>query len=215
MRRYGRRKFRGKRRRVYRSRGSKYIGRIARRTIRRMAETKYNITTVNSANINTVPGGYSFFDSIPVGTGSGNRIGNQIKAKSYGFNLNFNLTAPVDGSNQGIVRVVVVFPRKGISSAEMMSWMTTTLGTATLIDPTRFYVIFDRTFPMSSNSQGNGVSPSWRKIRMGKRANFVFNYMSNGLVDREPMLFFVSSVTLADQTDIFANGYIMTRFIDI
>lgn len=110
------------------------VGRIARATILRAAETKWTFNTINLndtldqlelwANISgmLIPG-------IPQGTLSSNRIGDKVMHVRTKFNLQISTTLSVANNvglqwaNPARIRVLIVKPRRGVSYTEMNTYI--------------------------------------------------------------------------------------------
>lgn len=220
MRRYGKRRTFRRKRTVQRRRGSRYIRRTVRRTVRAMAETKFHTLNFNSLELLSLGQAFSFADDLTVGTSAIQRIGNRIEVQRISFKLNIVIVSGTDATAQrgGVVRVLVLFPRKGLNYADLAATMSA-FPFYSRPNPERVIVMYDRTFPLltSNPTLSAGNSPNFRQLRYIKRTKFNFNFSSTDKVDREPIVYIYHTLNdvSANPTRIFLNGYTSMSFKDL
>lgn len=215
---YGRK--RTGRRRVFRRRSGKYIRRTVRRTVRNMAETKFYYQDFTPIAVRGTPQGFTFADGLTTGTGNSQRIGNRISVHRMYANLNVTFqsgSGTEAGVPSAIVRVLCVYPRKGLSGADTQSSLISSITVGSRVDPTRFIILWEKRFALAAASPvvSSGGLPNFRHLKFIKRTKYDFNYSTANLIDREPLMIFVTSITDANPASIVISGFKSMSFKDI
>lgn len=218
---YGRRKF-FKRRRFIRRTGRfrRTVGRIARRTAYNLAETKFllgNIATI----IEGPPINYVVGAGLAQGNTAVDRIGQQVRVKNISMMWRFFFNRGSGGRQYADVRMTIIYPRKGLSNADMAS-IVSSMTLHNRPDPTQCIVIKDKRWHLvaydanSTAFSGQGTNTIFYRYRF-KKPRYVFNYSaSNGTQPtRTPIIVFTSNINAGDASDLNLNGYLSMSFKDI
>lgn len=217
-RRYGRKRTFRRRKFVRRTRGTRRIRRVVKRTLWRNAETKFLVGNIVNSNINAnYTGELSWYQGLALGTQFNQRIGNKIHTKCLTFRLNFTFQQGVNGVNSGTFRVLILYPRKGVDTATLTAYLTTAVpGMHGRADPRLFMTLYDKNVTLQSTAYNasSGGNTYWRQLRYYKRCNYIMNYQDDNSVDREPIIYFASTVPNADPSAIYMNGYLCMAFKD-
>ncbi|UYD39104.1 MAG: capsid protein [Wigfec virus K19_598] len=210
-RRFGRRKFRRPRK------FNRRVARVARRTIRKMAETKFWIREIPTLNATAFGVRDWAPTSVVQGVSPFTRIGNKFRIKRIGFRAWIYSTLEDDTEPPSpvlfSVRIVVVYPRKSIGTAPIITDFVPPQWNGYL-DPTKWVVLKDKTFNMSYPN-GVGSNSNTRFWRWSKRVNLDININTAGAVDREPFIVFWSDLTGPSNTEPRVNIVTRFSFIDI
>lgn len=220
-----RRKYVARRRPRRFRKGYKRIARIARRTIRSMAETKIRLKTYVGTLLNT---GNSFEEDWATGMNQGSgfdeRIGSQIKTKRLSLRLWLTFAPVGPNANAGAkFRLLILYPRKGVSTAKLNAYLTPTVpGVFGAVEPTLYFVIADisgalgcdlgsGTIPITENNN----RPSDRLIEWCSKpkSRYVFNY-DNLTVYNQPVVYICSDINSASGS-ISVSGYLRMSYYDI
>jgi len=215
-----RRKYGGRKRKYVRrtGRNSGGLGRTIRRTIEAMAETKFRLTEFTDNNVTIVPGGFSWANGLGVGTANNQRIGSQIRVKRLTASFSFFFNPTLAGYHDCVVRVVVLYPRKGVSDADMSSYVSANFTVYNKIDPSRFIVMMDRRWTMGSSDPAvtNGSAPNWKQMKIIlRKTKYVWNYNVANQVDRQPRVYFCSILPEENTSECYLSGWIQTSYKDI
>ncbi|AJD07488.1 putative capsid protein [Odonata-associated circular virus-2] len=213
---YGRSKF--KRRRFirrYKKTGTRFMARAVKRTMYRQSETKFFIVNVNSTITNAANYESGWANGINQGTGNEQRIGNQIAVKNIGFNFTFNFNTGNSGASGSFVRVLVVWPRKGVSTTSLIGYFTgTNPGIAARPDPKLMLTLYDQKFMLAANTAGNGLA--FKTCRFTKYCKMAkWNYDSNGICDSQPVVYFATDASAVTTANISIRGYATISYKDV
>lgn len=210
------------------ARGVRRTGRRLRRTIRKtvrsMAETKYYFTSTLNVGVQNQFLYYTFTDGLEVGTGSRNRIGNEIKIKRIGFRmqLNYNRGTVANQSVRNLqFRVMICYPRKGLANTG--DWRTTTFqdfNFLSYVNPETAVVMYDKIHTVSEWSPefiGGTPYGQVKTIRWSKRWGQNVNYRSVTQTDVEPVIFVIANSVGSGAGFASVEMDLITRmsFIDI
>lgn len=211
MKRY-RRKFRRSKRR-YGRRNSRFgLRRAVKNTILRMAETKHVIQNVNRtfSGINHFETG--FMQNVGIGTGSEQRIGNQILVRGISFNL-FMKTAL---AQQATVRVLVIWPKNGINTSELLLYATgDNPGVYGRADPDRFITMYDKRYQIVGWNQGAGMTfVNCKFNRFMKNWKVTFNDAGVANNGQQPIIY-VTSDGVDSNSTMQLGGTVSLSFKDL
>lgn len=214
FRRNGRRRRTFRRKALFRRRGGKYIRRTVRRTVRSMAETKFYIQNITAQLIYTAGIANGFADGLSQGVLPNQRVGTRISVQRLSTKLNFYFLAGTNGSTYAIVRVLILYPRKGVSGAQA-AVVASAQNLFSRPDPTQVVVLQDRRFAVgTATTLGSGSTPSFKFFTWVKRTKFDFNY-TGVQIDREPLIFMISALGQDDPSTVRCSGYLSMSFKDM
>lgn len=212
-RRYAKRRFSSKRRYVRRT-GTRRVARVARRVVRNMAETKFFTEQIANPGITTVPVTFSWADTLAQGITQNTRVGNQIRVQALSFKLWFDIGDNI-GNGYSIVRILVLYPRKGLSEPALLA-EATLQSITTRPNPSRVFVLYDKQFVIGNiNNAANVNAPPVRLMKFAKRCRYVFNYDPNAAVTREPILVVLSNTAAGAANQVSCVGYKSMSFKDL
>lgn len=195
-----------------------------RRVVRSMAETKFYVRQhVGVAINNTNAFEEDWGSALPSGTDFDERIGSQIKTKRLSCRFWVTYGPGATPFSSAKVRVLVLYPRPGMSSTKINSYLTATVpGVYAVVEPTLFYVIKDISFSLGCDLSGAVAVPVENpnrpvdkliKFSLPNRLGYTFNYDATTLY-RQPILYICSDIAPANGS-VFLTGYTRMSFIDI
>lgn len=212
MPRYARRKLRyGNRKRfpsVFRTRRA--LRRSIRGVVYKMSETKLLTIPVLTGNVSTVPSYSTFTNGITQGTGNDQRIGRNIRFKRMGLKIWAELIGT--GAETAYVRVLLLFPRKGIDDTSLLTEVNL-LSFSSRPDPNTVITMYDKSFALSRTA--NGSVPFARHLQFWKRFNYSVQFSSSGIVNREPLFVVLSNLAASNASDVNIFGYLSLSFKDL
>lgn len=207
-----RRRMRMPRRRRFRR--TRNIRRIVRHVASRIPEVKFHAQGIGNT-VRNVPYSIKFFNDLSQGTTAITRIGHEVRAKRISMRFYINLAFVSLGSINAIVRVLVCHPRKGLDNGDMDLAITSMLGVTSIPDPTQVYVLFDKHYAVSADTNVAAVNTGFvpfvrlceysKPVRHHARYAGVSNNCSVG-----PALYVLTNLAAADNSSVTVNGY--TRF---
>lgn len=179
----------GRKRKLY----TKRVRKIAKGVVINMSETKYKIDNLNQ--LVSATSGYEkiYGNNITVGTGNDQRIGNQIRIARVGFDLNFVYIQGNSTTPAAFVRIILAYPRKGISTSDLATRFTNTdPGVFGRLDPDQAITIYDKRLLISAVSGTNGMTTA--RLRYYKYMRMMAcNYEdATAGLDHVPILYIVS-----------------------
>lgn len=114
------------------------------------------------------------------------------------------------------IRLMVLFPRKGLTSTDVATYMSGFVLNGRP-DPAHIVVMYDRTFTIGASNPAvaSGNEPRDRLMRFYKKTKFQFNYNNATQIDREPMIYFFSNFLTGDTSNAVINGFTSMSFKDM
>lgn len=215
---YGKRRFSRKNRRYkFRrfSRGTRRISRIARRTIWRIAETKWINYAVTSVTQRTTYNMAGWTDSLPQGVGVSERIGRMIQCKRLSARIHLVFAEGAAGTGawtQGVVRISVIFPRKSLGGITEMTSLISGQLFHSYWDSTNWFVKYDRYISMGI---GDSNLISEKVFNISFPWHQKVEYLHAGTVQRKPILVFMSSIPDINTSAIVIHRNLRMSFKDI
>lgn len=219
MKRFTRR--RNVRRRIFRRpRIYKRTARIVRRTLTRMAETKFNLVNISSNNLITGLAVNYPFNGIAQGTGPTNRIGNSVRTKrlSFRYSVYFNFGTAIGASTYGQIRVCLIYPRRSLNTQAGGDIIAPNFNQ--FWNAENYIVLYDKTHDLSANAQnsGTGTVPVLKHFRFSMPTRYVIRWRDPNVnnAEKQPILvYFTSLPDVLNGSSISLNGQMRVSFIDV
>lgn len=193
---YRKRYRRFSKKRTFRSKRRFGLSRRIKKTVMNMSQTKFKITTV-STTIST-GGNYEavWGNNISVGTGGEQRVGSQISVVKISFDIQCIYNRGVAGANNGFIRCMVLWPRKGLSTGDISTYATATNpGIFARADPDQTLTLYDkRVLLTNTNSTTPGAGQITARFRFSKYCKMMkCNYEDlTGTLDNMPIIYIAS-----------------------
>lgn len=213
-------KKRSYRRRYGRKRSNfKLMKRTIKKVLYQEAESKFLVTNINSSinqasDVETV-----WSTGINVGTGNEQRIGSKIAVKNISMDLQCSFFQGTNGSNGAFVRVIVLWPRKGLATGDAQLYLTSSNpGIFGIPDPDQYITMYDRRVYLAGINTGGGnpLSVRYRYNHYCKMMKWTFDDQDGQIGCREPLLYITTNLNAVNESStVNINGYKRISFKDI
>lgn len=177
-----------------------------------MSETKYHINAVQHDDQTSVPTVESFSSGLSQGITSVTRIGSQIKVKRLTLSLWAAMSLADAGAEYGWVRVLVIYPRKGVDDASALTDINL-IAWNVPPNPTTLMTLYDKCLPIGRTAEGN--LPAVRRFKWTKKVRYQFNFDAAGAVKREPAIVIMTNLSNSNAATINFIGYKRMSFKDM
>lgn len=214
-----RRRFKASRRR-FRFRRSKMFGKrvakIARRTVRRLAETKFFIDNINIG----IDANNAWTDQIANGLTQGTtaitRVGARIQCHRWGFDLKVAFLQGLAGVNTANCRIMVFYPRKAVSNGDVTALISpTNPGLYGRADPTQIMTLYDKFFTIGGGTAvSSGAVPTVRHFKLSRPSKYIFNYDAANTVQHCPIMYITTDIVAGGTSGVNIQGNVSVSFKD-
>jgi len=134
---------------------SRRLSSRVKRIINRRSETKHDVLPMSNVFTSSSGAGFIYFpaDNIIIGTGSTDRIGNQVTVKRITYRFRVQVPTVATGStSRYIFRIIIAMPIGTTLVAPLSELNFANVGIDGLPDPSRYRLMYNKIFVLGSNT---------------------------------------------------------------